>query len=168
MLRGGYCKAMKRNASIICVGKIKTPHWQSAAQEYLHRLGRSWQIKVITVREARDHDPEERNRREGAFILEALAQAEMSAALTIALDESGDMCSSVDFAKQLRLCWENENKMPCFIIGGAYGLCPTVRGKARRVLSLGAMTFPHELAQVLLLEQLYRADTILRGAPYHH
>ena len=58
--------------------------------------------------------------------------------------------------------------MPCFIIGGAYGLCPAVRNKARRVLSLGPMTFPHELAQVLLLEQLYRADAILRGAPYHH
>ena len=159
---------MKKTASIICVGKMKTPHWQSAAQDYLQRLARSWQIKLITVREARDHNPEERNRREGAFILEALAQAEMAAALVIALDEGGDVCSSADFAEQLRLCWEKENRMPCFIIGGAYGLCPTVREKARRVLSLGPMTFPHELAQVLLLEQLYRADAILRGAPYHH
>ena len=159
---------MKKTASIICVGKIKTPHWRSAAEDYLQRLARAWQIKHIIVRESGDHAPEERNKREGAFIIEALSQPEMSGALIIALDEGGEMCSSMDFSKQLQLCWEKENRMPCFIIGGAYGLCPTIRQKAHRVLSLGPMTFPHELAQVLLLEQLYRADAILRGAPYHH
>lgn len=159
---------MKKAVSIISVGKIKTPHWQDAARDYLQRLGRSWQIKLITVREARDHNLEERNRREGAYILDALSEPDMSAAMSIALDEGGAPHTSTQFSELLRICWEKENRAPCFIIGGAYGLCPKIRNKAHRVLSLGPMTFPHELAQVLLLEQLYRADAILRGTPYHH
>lgn len=159
---------MKKAVSIICVGKIKTPHWQDAAKDYLQRLGRSWQIKLITVREARDYSPEERNQREGAYILDALNELDLGAALIIALDEGGDLYTSTQFSERLRLCWEQENRIPCFIIGGAYGLFPEIRRKARHVLSLGPMTFPHELAQVLLLEQLYRADAILRGSPYHH
>ena len=159
---------MKKAANIICVGKMKTPHWQDAAKDYLHRLSRSWQIKLITVREARDHSYEDRNQREGAYILDALNDLDSGATLTIALDESGDLYTSPRFSERLRLCWEQENRTPCFIIGGAYGLCPEVRRRARHVLSLGPMTLPHELAQVLLLEQLYRADAILRGSPYHH
>ena len=159
---------MKKSVSIIAVGKMKTPHWQDAARDYLQRLGRSWQIKLTTVREARDQAPEERNIREGAFILEALADMDGGAALPIVLDEGGDLCTSVQFSKLLQLCWEKDNRIPCFIIGGAYGLSPEVLRRAGRVLALGTMTFPHELAQVLLLEQLYRADTILRGSPYHH
>ncbi len=159
---------MKKAVSIVSVGKIKTSHWQDAARDYLQRLGRSWQIKLVTVREARDHSLEERNRREGAHILDALADMDMAASLIIALDEGGDLNTSVQFSELLRLCWEKENRVPCFIIGGAYGLCPEVLGKARRVLSLSPMTFPHELAQILLLEQLYRADAIMRGTPYHH
>lgn len=159
---------MKKAVSIICVGKIKTPRWQDAAKDYLQRLGRSWQIKLIAVREARDHSIEERNQREGSYILDALKDMDLGATLIIALDEGGELCTSAQFSERLRFFWEQENRMPCFIIGGAYGLCPEIRQKARLVLSLGPMTFPHELAQVLLLEQLYRADAILRGSPYHH
>ena len=159
---------MKKIVSIISVGKIKTPHWQDAARDYLQRLGRFWQIKLIVVREARDHDLEERKRREGAYILGALAEADMGNVMLIALDEGGDLRTSSQFSELLRICREKENRAPCFIIGGAYGLCPEIRCKANRVLSLSPMTFPHELAQVLLLEQLYRSDAIQRGSPYHH
>ena len=159
---------MKKAVNIICVGKIKTPHWQSAAQDYLQRLKRSWQIQLIATREADEPAPEERNRREGVYLLNALAQTAPAIALRIALDEGGDVCGSADFSAFLLNCWERENRAPCFIIGGPYGLSPEVIQKADKVLSLGPMTFPHELALVLLLEQLYRADSIMRGAPYHH
>lgn len=159
---------MKKAVNIICVGKIKTPHWQSAAQDYLQRIKRSWQIQLISTREADDPLPEERNRKEGAYLLNALAEIPTAASLRIALDEGGEEYKSTHFSAFLLNCWEKENRAPCFIIGGPYGLSSEVIQKVDKVLSLSAMTLPHELALVLLLEQLYRADSIMRGAPYHH
>ena len=63
---------------------------------------------------------------------------------------------------------DGEGRRPCFVVGGAWGLAPSVLERARERLSLSAMTLPHELARVVLLEQLYRAECILRKAPYHH
>ncbi len=155
---------MKKSVTILAVGKIKTPHWQDAARVYIHRLQYSWQLKLVSVREAREHDPAERNSREGANLLAARSPGEF----VIALDETGKQSTSAEFAGLLANCWEQENRSPCFVIGGAFGLSPEVKHSADYLLSFGKMTFPHELAQVFLLEQLYRADTIMRGAPYHH
>ncbi len=158
---------MKKTVTIISVGKPKLPHWQSAVKDYLQRLERSWQIKLVTTRESSEQAPEERNRREGAHLLAALARTGQPF-LSIAMHEGGEQYSSRQFSELLLSCWEKENRIPCFIIGGPYGLCPEVLQETERRLSLSPMTFPHELALVLLLEQLYRADNIMRGTPYHH
>lgn len=80
----------------------------------------------------------------------------------------GSSYSSEEFAAGLEKWLEDPIRRPCFILGGAFGLSDEVRERCDRLISLGPMTLPHELARVVLLEQLYRAMTILKGTGYHH
>ena len=104
-----------------------------------------------------------RGAREGEAILAALP----AGYTLICLDAVGEQLDSPAFARRLETLWA-EGRPPCFILGGAYGLHARVLERAHRRLSLGAMTFTHELAQALLWEQLFRADSILRRTGYHH
>ena len=150
---------------ILAVGKIKTPHWQAAALHYRERLRRSYNIEEITVRDADPAlTPAARNKEDGARLLASVKPAD----IIFCLDERGDQFTSPAFAAALSRRLENATRIPCFIIGGAYGLSDEVRNKASVLLSLGAATLPHELARVVLWEQLYRADCIIKGIPYHH
>ena len=85
----------------------------------------------------------------------------------ICLDERGSMMPSEAFALFLQKL-QSSGKTPCFAVGGAYGLAESFKSRAEHLLALGPMTFPHELARVVLLEQLYRAESILAGTGYHH
>lgn len=151
--------------TIISVGKLKSPHWREAAAEYLTRLERVWQINLIAVRDGEAQSaPEKRAEQEGARIAAALTP-EM---IVLCLDERGKAYTSAQFSDLLVECMRNKARQPCFVIGGAYGLSEAVRQRADRLISLGPLTLPHELAQVVLIEQLYRAWTIQTGRPYHH
>lgn len=86
----------------------------------------------------------------------------------IALSETGQSFTSSQFASFLRINDEDAAGRLTFIIGGPFGLAPDVLDHSRFQLCLSAMTWPHELARVLLLEQLFRAETILHNTPYHH
>lgn len=101
---------------------------------------------------------------EGQRILGALASNDV----LLVLDEHGDSLTSPQLAQLLQKLDTSAGGSPCFVVGGAYGLDASVLEKARRCISLSPMTLPHELARVVLLEQLYRADCILRKSPYHH
>lgn len=150
---------------ILAVGKIKTAYWQAAIEQYQKRLRHSFHIEEKIVRDAAPGLlPEARIQEEGTRLLAALAPED----LVICLDERGKQFTSPDFARQLSVFWENATKAPCFVIGGAFGLSQALRDKATLLLSLGAATLPHELARVVLWEQLYRADCLLKGRPYHH
>ena len=149
---------------LLCVGKLKTPFWREAAEHYRRRLGRWRRVEVVEVR---DGDaalaPAARSAQEGRRLLEALARE----AAPVALDEGGETLDSPGLAALLRHCDEAARR-PVFVIGGPFGLAPEVLAACPRRISLSAMTWPHELARVLLLEQLYRAECILRNIPYHH
>lgn len=86
----------------------------------------------------------------------------------VVLDERGKQLSSEEFAKQFAQIIARRARRVVFIIGGAYGVGHTLRARADLVVSLSSLTLPHELARLVLCEQLYRAMTILRGEPYHH
>ncbi len=151
-----------KNLRIISVGTLKTKHWKDAASHYLGRL-KHW--RNIEVRSVKDGDAAlpipERNYKEGQKILVTLNPKDY----IICLDEHGKTMTS----KQLATFLQNlENRTPCFIVGGAFGLDDTVKKASHYTLALGPMTLPHELAHVLLLEQIYRAEAILRNVPYHH
>ena len=153
-----------KNIKIISVGRMKTPHWQDAAAHYVKRLSYSLRLEEII---ARDADPalpvEERKIREGALILKQTRPDD----ILICLDEGGKNLDSRAFADFLsRLA--ASGKTSCFAVGGVYGLAADVLHSAAHTLAFGPMTFPHELARVILLEQLYRAERILAGSGYHH
>lgn len=151
--------------SIISVGKLKAPHWQKAADDYITRLKRMWQIRKVDLRDGSPQAaPIQRSQEEGERILAAIEPG----MIVIAMDERGKTYDSITFAGFLDECMQNKARQPAFVIGGAYGLSDAARARADFLLSLGPMTLPHELAQVVLLEQIYRANTIIGGQPYHH
>lgn len=150
---------------VIAVGRLKTPFWKSAAEHYTGRILR-WRAYTETI--IRDGDPAlpivDRNALEGKGILAAITPMD----IPIVLDERGKQFSSRQFSLFLEQVSENASLRPCFIVGGAFGFAPEVKRIARHCIALGPLTLPHELARVVLLEQLYRAESLIRNIPYHH
>jgi len=139
---------------VIAIGRLKDKNLASKCDEYLKRLTRFAKVELL---ELKDSDVAE----EGARILKSVA-AERG--LVLALGEEGEAVTSEKFAA---LLGSAERKVS-LIIGGAYGLSAEVKGAADRLISLSPMTFTHELARLILFEQLYRAATILNNVGYHH
>lgn len=151
---------------VIAVGKLREKHFRKAANVYLERLGRTLKVEEVEVREARK---DERRGAAGAVAAEAesLLGAVPPHGVIVAMDERGDAMSSQALADFVQDQMVYGGQDICFLIGGALGLDPSVRRAARKVLRLSQMTLPHELARVVLIEQIYRAMTIIRGEPYH-
>ncbi|KZR87306.1 Ribosomal RNA large subunit methyltransferase H [Synechococcus sp. MIT S9509] len=135
---------------IIAVGKVRKRWVQEGVELYLKRL------PGLGVTELRDSNPEKE--------AEAIRQALRSDECPVLLMEQGITLTSVGFADRLR---DLGSERLAFVIGGAEGFTDALKSSARWQLSLSPMTFPHELARLLLLEQLYRAQSILQGSPYH-
>ena len=149
---------------VAVVGRARHPSLGPAAREYEERAARYWPLEVREVREeplssaGRDRVKE----REG----ERLLKAAPSGAHIVVCDPGGTAMASVEFGAWLQR--ERERAVDvCFMIGGAHGLSDAVRDAARTRLSLAPWTLPHELARLVLAEQLYRAGTIIRREPYH-
>ena len=153
-----------KSIRIFAVGSIKSPLWRAAADHYKKRLSHFLRLEEIEIKDAdAGLSPEMRKERETMRLLGLLRSPDMP----ICLDERGAAHDSRGFANLLRRLFE-AGKRPCFIIGGPYGLAEAARTAAAHCLSLGPMTFPHELARIILLEQIYRAENILAGTGYHH
>lgn len=147
--------------SIIAVGALRAGPERALAEKYLTRI--TWPITVREVEEKRPLKGDRLRTREGELILAACPRG----AVIVALDERGKSLTSADFAARLGR-WRDEGISDiAFTIGGADGLDEAVRARAGLVLAFGAMTLPHQLARGVLLEQIYRAQTILAGHPYH-
>jgi len=150
--------------TLVCVGRLKEPHWRDAAVEYLKRLG---PYARVTVTEVHDRDVTADEAKglaaEAADVLPAIPDG----ATVVALDISGRARSSEGFAEWLSAHALAGRSHIVFVLGGAAGLHPDVLARADERLSLGPMTLPHQLARVVLLEQVYRAFRITRGEPYH-
>jgi 23S rRNA (pseudouridine1915-N3)-methyltransferase len=149
---------------IAVVGKPKDRHLAAAIDEYETRAARYWPLDVVEVREGsgRGIDPELAKEREGAKLLERIPPA----ATVFVCDELGDRLTSAEFASVVAGSRDRARDV-AFIIGGAFGVAPSVRARATRTMQLAPWTLPHEMARLVLAEQLYRAGTIMRGEPYH-
>ncbi|HEV2548070.1 MAG TPA: 23S rRNA (pseudouridine(1915)-N(3))-methyltransferase RlmH [Stellaceae bacterium] len=146
---------------VVAVGRLKTGPHADLARHYAERL--KWPLSIREVEERRKLSPAELTEREAALLISAVPPG----ALVVALDEQGTPLTSDGFAQRLQR-WRSEGVGDvAFLIGGADGLSVAVREKAALRLSLGAMTWPHLLVRGMLLEQLYRAQQILAGHPYH-
>jgi 23S rRNA (pseudouridine1915-N3)-methyltransferase len=150
------------NIEIVAVGKLR-PYYRQAADDYIRRLRRYTHIREQEVREASRAPNTSIQRAEEATRLEVKIP---DRALVVALAREGVGWSSRELAHQLEV-WLLNGRPVAFLIGGSSGLDSSVITRATARWSLGPLTFPHELARVILCEQLYRAYTILRGEPYH-
>ncbi len=146
------------------VGQPKAPFFRQAEDHYLEAIGHSIAAVRVVVKDARSGNSDDRKRAEGKAVLERLGARDFP----VVLDGRGKMYDSPALAARLGALLEDPGRTPCFIVGGAYGLSDAVLARAGEVVSLGPGTLPHELARVVLLEQIYRGMAILRGAPYHH
>lgn len=150
---------------LVFVGDLKASWAAEACRHYLDALSRYVRCDLSVVRDVRDaKDVKIRLRKEGQALLAAFGPRDR----VVGLDERGLAHGSRGLASKLGEWIEDPGRAPCFVIGGAYGYAPEVTGRFDERLSLGPYTLPHELARVTLLEQLYRAMTILAGHPYHH
>ena len=150
--------------TIIAVGKWKAGPERELYEEYVRRLN-----GPVTLKEVEEHrkvPPAQLMAREGELLLAALPKAS-SGLFVVALDQRGKGLSSEELANQLRQWRERGIDDLAFLIGGAEGLSTSVRQRAGFLLSFGAMTWPHLLVRTMLAEQLYRAQSIQAGHPYH-
>jgi 23S rRNA (pseudouridine1915-N3)-methyltransferase len=148
--------------SIIAVGKLR-PYYRQAANEYIRRLRRYVTLREQEVPEASRAPNPQVQRAEEAARLEARVE---ESATIVALAREGTGWSSRELARQLER-WLLAARPLSLLIGGSQGLDPALIARAHVRWSLGPLTFPHELARVIVLEQIYRAFTIVRGEPYH-
>lgn len=149
---------------IVAVDRLRSPWARDGARMYLDRVGRYCEVERRSVKPSR-REGAPGVEEEGERILRAVDAS--GQATIVALDRTGRTWSSSDWAANLRR-WTNEGvRRVSFIVGGAEGLSEAVTQAADHVVSLGAQTLAHELAQVVLSEQLYRAWSIVRGEPYH-
>lgn len=152
--------------TIISVGKIKKTFFKEAVLEYLKRLGPYANIDIVEIEaesfsENKDSKLKSQHK-EGEKILKFLAK--YNNAEIIILDEGGKSFTSKEFAKFL----EAINKHIVFVIGGTLGFSDEIKKQKFTKLSLSPMTFPHEMAKVVILEQIFRAVTILKNKEYHY
>ena len=149
---------------IVCVGRLKERHWRDAGDEYLKRLQPYARVEVIEVP---DRDVTADEARALSVEADGVLQALPASSVVTALDIGGAARSSEQLAAWLEGLATAGQSSVTFVIGGAAGLHQRVLDRVDERLSLGPLTLPHQLARVVLLEQLYRAFRIIRGEPYH-
>ena len=154
---------------ILCVGKLKEAYWRDAAAEYAKRLQRFGPLSVIELpdlpepKNASEADIQKLVAQEGEAMLAQLKPRDIVVALCI----DGKQRDSVEFAADLSRIEASGAARVVYAIGGSNGLSPAFVRRANARLSFSPMTFPHQLARVMLLEQLYRARKILSNETYH-
>lgn len=150
--------------TVVAVGRLKERFWREACDEYLKRLGAYAEVRVVEVADRDESRGVERAlAEEGADVLRALPDG----AHVVTLEIGGRQHTSVGFSERLQALALDGRSSVAFVIGGSNGLSPEVLARASERMSLGPMTLPHNLARVVVLEQLYRAFRIARNEPYH-
>ena len=152
--------------TLLFVGKTTDAHIEALCQDYLKRLTHYLPVKVQVIPELRNTKamtPDQQKQAEGELIMRAVPQS----AELILLDEHGREYRSIEFAQQIQKKMSSGRDI-FFAIGGPYGFSQAVYDRANSKISLSQMTFSHQMVRLFLIEQIYRAMTILRGEPYHH
>lgn len=146
---------------IVCVGNLKEKHWILAQDEYLKRLSRFADVKVVEIKESNNKTTEENIKIEGKSILENLS------GYVVSLCVEGKNISSEELSEKFEnICLSGKSEIT-FVIGGSDGLLSEIKNNSDFKLSFSKMTFPHQMMRVVLLEQIYRSFTILNNIKYH-
>ena len=158
-----------QKVSILCVGKLKEKFYADAVSEYVKRLSRFCKLEITELPESRLPDDPSQAEIDQALAAEAsLVEAKLpKGAAIIAMCIEGKELSSTQLAEKMNSFAVSGDSSLVFLIGGSVGLSPALKQKADLRLSMSPMTFPHHLARVMLLEQIYRACQIAAGTKYH-
>ena len=155
------------NISLLMVGATDDPLLSQLIESYVKRLNHyiKFDLQTLTaLKNTKNLSTEQQSQKEGEMILGALESSDR----VILLDEKGKQMSSVGFSQFMQKQLNAGGKKLVFIIGGPYGFSSEVRKRAMSSVSLSAMTFSHQMVRLFMVEQCYRAFTILKGEPYHH
>ena len=148
---------------LLAVGKDRSGLYAPAVADYVERIGHYARFELVEVPEARKHAGTPRARdEEGEAILRRVGARDR----VVVLDERGKEHDSLELARRVG-AWTGGGRDVALVVGGADGLCEAVLARADETLALSRLTLPHRLARLVLVEQLYRAFTLLRGEPYH-
>lgn len=154
--------------TLVCIGKLSADWLQSGAGDYAGRISHYLPLTIDELKEVKaggkKPDRAQIRQREGDLLLQKISPA----AFVVALDEQGKSVGSESLSRFIGKHMLDGTQDVTFLIGGAYGLSDQVKQRADMTLSLSAMTLTHQMARLLLLEQIYRAMTILRNEPYHN
>jgi 23S rRNA (pseudouridine1915-N3)-methyltransferase len=154
---------MVLRARVLSVGKTKSRWVEEGVGVFTARLAPLAQVKYVTIKEQRGAStPAQAVARESERILQ-----QASAGFWL-LDERGSALRSVEFAERLQAAQQRAGRALDLVVGGAHGVSDEVKAAAGATVSLSAMTLTHDMAKLLLVEQVYRACTILKGGKYHH
>ncbi len=149
---------------LLAVGRVRDAALRAACEQFTARIRRYFKFEVLEVREGGrpESDAKRARRLEASAVLRAIP----SHARVVVFSRTGESLDSEGFARRVDT-WRREAIDVALVIGGAFGVDEEIRRQATACISLSPLTMPHELTRVVVLEQLYRAGTILRGQPYH-
>ena len=150
---------------VLSVGRVRQRFVLDAEGEYLQRIKGSFQVDLVELgmESPESMKPAEVQAREAEEVLKKIKNYDY----LVVLDERGKEMSSKALSEFIQTRMNSGIKSVCFVIGGAYGFAEKVRQEADLILSLSALTFPHQLTRMLLVEQLYRSHTLIKGISYH-
>tara|TARA_B110000483_G_scaffold32856_1_gene39986 strand:+ start:3394 stop:3867 length:474 start_codon:yes stop_codon:yes gene_type:complete len=152
---------------LICIGKTDDPDLQKLISNYENRLKHYIKFTLLVIpdiKDAKNLSKEQQKTKEGELIENQIRISDV----VVLLDENGKEFSSVGFSEYLNKKMSSGCKRLIFIIGGSYGFSKTLHQKYKAKISLSQMTFSHQMIRLFFVEQLYRANTILKNEPYHH
>ena len=153
--------------NLLCIGKTDDKEIKNLINYYLTRLPRHWNFEITEipdVKNARNLTPDLLKKEEAKLFLNIIENTD----LVILLDEKGKQFTSREFAQKLDSYQNNSIKKICFLVGGAYGFSEEMYQRANEKISISKMTFTHQMIRLFFVEQIYRADQILQGKPYHN
>ena len=153
--------------NLLCIGKTDDKKITELISYYIARLPKHWNFEMIEIpdaKNARNLSSDLLKKEEAKLFFNHIENTD----LVILLDEKGKEFTSREFAQKLIYYQNNSIKKVCFLIGGAYGFSDEMYNRANEKLSLSKMTFTHQMIRLFFVEQIYRADQILQGKPYHN
>ena len=152
---------------LLAIGKTDNTHLQQLIAEYKSRLKHYVKFEldiILDIKNAKNLSESQQKEKEGELILKKIYATDV----LVLLDEKGKQFGSVEFSDYLQIKMNSGIKQLVLVIGGPYGFSDAVYTKAQAKISLSKMTFSHQMVRLFLVEQLYRAFTILKNEPYHH
>lgn len=153
--------------NLLCIGKTDDKEIKNLINYYLTRLPRHWNFEITEipdVKNARNLTPDLLKKEEAKLFFNNIENND----LVVLLDEKGKQFTSREFAQKLDSYQNNSIKKICFLVGGAYGFSEEMYQRANEKISISKMTFTHQMIRLFFVEQIYRADQILQGKPYHN